>query len=227
MTDYGRMTVWRPPDYDEVERVFEALQSAFAEAQPHLSEDDFRDISDLGRPRPGTRARALWEPLRLAWCAHARFRRAKLKARMPKALTVPVDDDRRDRAIQSVERALALLQNAAEELQEDAETIHKFVVMLEQDQTRQRYEDAKNVAGLADETREQLSKLKRYKGIRQIYTQREWDEFISDAAEGLLRAGFSSREVAGLLSGSAPEDVDRATLERFRQRVRRRRETQT
>ena len=80
---------------------------------------------------------------------------------------------------------------------------------------------------LEKELGELTERLNRFDGVPQIRTQREWDRFLSETAAAMLEVGFEPRTVATVLTGTPEQKITTETLERFRQRVRRLRETGT
>jgi hypothetical protein len=163
------------------------------------------------------------DALRLAWSANARFERGRLaaNARARGQRIAGLEDDRRDAALSSLEKALSLTQRAAELLAEDADKMDRQARRWRGHADPSLHGDVAKTEAMARGVERLLKHLTRCKGIPQIRTQGEWDEFLSESAAALLDAGFANREVAALLTGQRSEDVDRATMERFRQRVRR------
>lgn len=212
------MTDKRPVEREEVERVFKALLQEYEEHQHRgdYPKELLYNVPEIPLPRKGTKARAVLDALRLAWCANVRFVRADHAKHAQKRgeRIYALEDERRDAAIASVERAHSLVQKAAELLNEDFEVMNRQASRWKGSADPELHEDA-NQAGLAAARLEKLlTRLGHFKGIRQIRTQGDWDEFLTDSAAALLDVGFSNREVAALLTGQDPSEVDRATMER-------------
>ena len=219
----GQMTAARSLQRKDVVRVEAALLEALKAECPDYSEYLFLHPHSIPRPE-SKRAKALWEAYRLAWSAGARFgRREEAKRARTRGQGEAFFDDRRvDSAIADLERARTLVRNANQALLKDIERIEKETARLGYDINLQDHpKHVLSTKRIGDALDLLVRKVKSFGGIPQARTQSEWDEFISSTAERLLGVGFSSREVAGLLTGRNPERVDRATLERFRQRVRR------
>jgi hypothetical protein len=217
------MTAAKSLQRKDVDRVAAGLLGALKAECPDYSEFLFLDPPSIPRPE-SKRARAIWEAYRLAWSASARFsRREQIKRAKTLAQGEAFFDDKRiNQAIVSLERARTLVRNANRALLENVERIEKEAVRLGLGTDLQDHPDhVRSTKRIGDALDSLVNKLKSFRGISQPRTQSEWDEFISSTAERLLAVGFGSREVAGLLTGRKPEKVDRATLERFRQRVRR------
>ena len=207
----------------EVERVASALLDVLKAECPEFPDYLFSEPS-VNPPIESERGQVVLQAYRLAWSASARFtRRDQAKRAKAGAQSAAFFDDKRvNLAIVSLERARTLVRNANQALMENIAQLekeaarHGFGVELEDHP--QHVQATKRIAAELDTV---VSKLKTFKGIPQARNRGEWDNFISATAEKLLEVGFSSREVAGLLTGKKPEKVDRATLEKFRQRVRR------
>jgi len=217
------MTAPRSLQRKDVDRVAAALLEALKAECPDYNEHQLLYPPLLPRPE-SKRGIAVWQAYRLAWSAAARFsRREEAKQAKARAQGEAFFDDRRvDSAIADLERARTLVRNANRALLKDIERIEKEAARLGYDTDLQDHpEHVRNTKRIGDALDLLVKKVKSFGGIPQARTQSEWDEFISSSAERLLAVGFSSREVAGLLTGRSPERVDRATLERFRQRVRR------
>jgi hypothetical protein len=218
-----RMTAAKSLQRKDVDRVAAALLEALKAECPDHAEYVFLYPPSIPRPE-SRRATAVWEAYRCAWSASARVsRREQIKRAKALAQGEAFFDDRRvDAAIVSLERARTLVRNANRALLEDIKRIEKEAERLGLGTNLQDHPDhVRSTKRIGDALDSLLSKLKSFGGISQPRTQSEWDDFISSTAERLLAVGFSSREVAGLLTGRKPERVDRATLERFRQRIRR------
>ena len=219
----AQMTAAKPLQRKDVDRVAAALLVALKAECPDYSEALFLDPPSIPRPS-SARASTVWEAYRLAWSASARFtRREQTKRAKTLAQGEAFFDDKRvNLAIVSLERARTLVRNANRALLEDITRIEKEAARMGLGTDLQDHPDhVRSTSRIGTALDSLVTKLKSFRGISQPRTQSEWEEFISSTAEKLLGVGFSSREVAGLLTGRKPERVDRATLERFRQRVRR------
>jgi hypothetical protein len=217
------MTAAKSLQRKEVDRVAAALLEALKAECPEYAEEYFYDTPSIPRPE-SKRGEALWAVHRLAWSASARFtRRQQTKRAKTRAQGEAFFDDKRiDRALVSLERARTLVRNANQALLEYVERIQKEAARLGLGTDVQDYPShVQSTLRIGEALDSLVSKLKTFRGIPQARTQAEWDGFISASAERLIAAGFSSRDVAALLTGRKPDKVDRATLERFRQRVRR------
>jgi hypothetical protein len=218
------MTAAKPLQRKEVDKVMASLRSALAQEWPSY-DDQLLDFPPALAEPTTKRAKVLLEAYKRAWAASVRFSRREQKGLASKrGLGAAFFDDRQtDLAIASLERARALVRNAREALQHDMTRISK-----ERARRGLVGDDFGNhpVHVLAIERLEKAigvraSKIQTFEDIPQARTRGEWDAFLSETAKNLLGAGFGTREVAGLLTGEKPEVVDRATLERFRQRVSR------
>jgi hypothetical protein len=219
----ARMTAARSLQRKDIARVEAALLDALKAECPHYNEHVLLHAQFVPRPE-SKRAIALWEAYRLAWSAGARFRRLE-QAKLARARgqgEAFFDDRRIDSAIADLERARTLVRNASRTILKDNERIEKEATRLGHGSDLEDHpEHARTAKRIGDALDLLVRKVKSFGGIPQARTQGEWDQFISSTAEKLLAVGFGSREVAGLLTGRSPDKVDRATLERFRQRVRR------
>ena len=218
------MTVAKSLQRKGVERVWLTLEEAFKAECPDISDEFYLDPSTIPRPS-SKRAAALWEAYRLAWSASARFRRRTEKKRATKRGQGAVffDDKLVDKAIENVQRAQAAMRNATALLEKATERLERETIRIGFDKAFVKTDRTKIEAAERIESDLELfvGELTTFNGVPQARTQGQWDRFISNSAARLLDAGFSSREVAGLLSGQPAEEVDRPTLEKFRQRVRR------
>jgi len=217
------MTAAKSLQRKEVERVAAALLDVLKAECPDFPEYLFFDPT-VAHPIKSERGHVVLEAYRLAWSASARFtRRDQVKCAKARVQGEPFFDDKRvNFAIVSLERARTLVRNANQALMENIDQIEREAARLGLGVNLEDHPDhvqaTKRIAAALDTV---VSKLKTFKGIPQARNRGEWDNFISTTAERLLDVGFSSREVAALLTGKRPEKIDRATLERFRQRVRR------
>jgi hypothetical protein len=217
------MTAAKSLQRKEVERVAVALLDLLKAECPDFPEYLFFDPL-VSPPIESERGRVVLDAYRLAWSASARFtRRDQTKRAKARAQGEAFFDDKRiNLAIVSLEHARALVRKANQALMENIAQLekeaarHGFGVDLADHP--EHVQVTERIVGALDTV---VSKLKTFKGIPQARNRGEWDTFISTTAERLLEVGFSSREVAALLTGRKPDKVDRATLERFRQRVRR------
>lgn len=219
------MTAPKSTKKKDVERVYSSVERAFSAEVPEYPAELVFDVPGIPEPRPGTRGHVLWEALRTAFATRARYRRRDI-VRVTTKRGRPVrslDDTQRYAAIRNLNRALALTQGAVALLQ-DAIDIAEAETRTVQKDLRGEVDD---VAALGRQFGEVLARMSLFRGIRQLRTLREWDLFISETAAKMQEVGFSSREVCGILTGTKPERVDRATMERFRQRVRRQTESGT
>src|SRR5690606_22164606 len=81
------MTESKAPDQEEVGRVYVALAKAYIVHRGLKVTVEMLDVPKLQPPVPRlAKARALHEPVRLAWCANARFLRAAA-SKMPADVT--------------------------------------------------------------------------------------------------------------------------------------------
>lgn len=189
-------------------------------------------IIDEPAPRP-KRARALWQAFQVVAASRARFvRRDLLQRRLKKGEEVlaVLDDRNRDLAMFKLRDAARLSDEAAEALKADVEAIQALqgrYANLGFEPDHLVIEAAQRAAQLAKALRTLKRSLNSFKGIRQIRTQREWDRFLSETASTLQDLGYTNRQVAAFLTGTPEAELTTATLERFRQRVRRARETAT
>jgi hypothetical protein len=218
------MTAAKSLKRKEVDKVTAALFKALSEECPN-EEEQLRAIPLTDWRPTSKRGKALCEAYRRAWAASVRFsRREHMGLASKRGLGAAFFDDRRtDVAIASLERARTLVRNARESLQRDMTRIGKERARhgLTGDDHGRTPEHVEAIERIEEALDVRLTELKTFQGIPQARTQSEWDEFLSETARNLLVAGFATREVAGLLTGKKPEAVDRATLERFRQRVSR------
>jgi hypothetical protein len=227
------MTVAKSLQRKDVEKVVAALERALSAecpmaAPPHA----YNDPSTTPRPK-SKRARALFEAYRLAWSALMRFKRREQKeqAKMRGRGEQFYDDQLVDRAIESLHRARAATRNAADflaaHIEAGTQEAERLGVgnLLQQTFVKKALKGARSRIDYVDSIQRDLEALldvlTTFHGIPQARTRGDWDRFVSSSAAKLLDAGFGPREVAGLLTGRPAEQVDRATLERFRQRVRR------
>jgi len=218
------MTAAKSLQRKEVDRVAAALLEALKAECPEYPEVVFYDSPTIPKPA-SKRGEVVWHAYLLAWSASARFtRRVQAKRAKSRAQGEAFFDDKRiNQAIVSLERARTLVAKAHQALLENVEQLQKEAKRLGLTADLGDHPDhLRDLTGVAVKLDGLTTKLKTFRGIPQARTSSEWDEFISVTAERLLNVGFTSREVAGLLTGRRPEKVDRATLERFRQRVRRR-----
>lgn len=173
----------------------------------------------------------LWKAFQTAAAARARFvRRQLVQGASRRGVDLAtLDDTRRDRAMLALRDASRLVGEAAQALQEDIAAVeatnarHGGVFQMD----AALLASAQEAERLEGELTSLLLRLNLFNGVPQIRTQREWDRFLSETAAEMLAGGFTAREVAAILSGTAPNKVTSETLERFRQRVRRLRETTT
>lgn len=217
------MTAARLVARKEVDRVFLSLERAFRAECPEHDELTRVDPLLVPRPRRNARALALWEAVRLACSARARFSRRETTARAKRqGQPMPLHDDkRRDLAIRSMERAIAHATNAARLLAEDADAMEGAIKNVLGAHIEGVREDADAAADVAQHLVQVLGRLRCFRGVPQVRTQREWDVFLSQTAARFGAVGMPTREVVALLTGLPEKRVDRAELERFRQRVRR------
>jgi len=220
------MTVAKPLQRKDVERVAATLERAFRAECPDIAEELFFDPSVIPRPK-SKRGVALWQAYRLAWSAKMRFeRRTQKKKANVRGQGAPFFDDKLvDRAIENLQRAHAATRNAIDLLTAHSAKLTEAAVGIGWNKDYLSKEPPPNLGAaqrIKSAVEELIGDLTTFKGVPQARTRGDWDRFVSASAASLLDAGFSSREVAGLLTGQAAEKVDRATLERFRQRVRRR-----
>ncbi|HEY2406938.1 MAG TPA: hypothetical protein VGI10_13100 [Polyangiaceae bacterium] len=141
------------------------------------------------------------------------------------------DDELIDRAIEALQRARVATRNAADFLADHLERGTQEAVRFGAEKVllirpvkralKGAHARIDEVDGIRLDLERLLDELTTFHGIPQARTRGDWDRFVSASAAKLLDAGFGSREVAGLLTGRPAEQIDRATLERFRQRVRR------
>jgi len=217
------MTAARLVARKEVDRVYLSLERAFHAECP--GQEELAKLDPLLVPAPprNTRAFALWEAFRLACSARARFERRQTTARARKrGHARPLHDDRRrDLAIRSIERAIAHATNAARLLVEDADVMDNAVKNVPGARVEGAREDAEAAEEVARHLMHVLGRLRCFRGVPQVRTQREWDVFLSQTAARFGAVGMPTREVVALLTGLPEKRVDRAELERFRQRVRR------
>lgn len=219
------MTAPKTTKKKDVERVFKSIERAFVAEVPDYPENLVFNVPDIPEPRHGTRAHVVWEALRTAFAARVRYRRRDI-LRKTAARGEPVvsfDDKKRFAAIRNLNRAWVLTGEAVALLQEAAAITEADIKAV----PKELRDEVERVAVLERQFEPLLAGLNAFRGIHQIRTQREWDLFISETATKMQDVGFSSREVCGILTGSKPERIDRATMERFRQRVRRQLETGT
>ena len=216
------MTAARLVPRKEVERVYASLERAFLLECPEHAELVRMDLLLVPAPEQNTRGFALWEAFRLVWSAHARFVRGSITARAKqRGEKLPTLDDKlRNQAIKSMERAVTDAANAARLLAEDADTMEAFLKNLRGSVPGAR-QDAEAAQEAARHLAAVLVQLRHFRGVPQIRTRREWDFLISRTAARLAALGMPSRQVAALLTGVPEKRIDRAALERFRQRVRR------
>jgi hypothetical protein len=217
------MTAPRLVARKEVDRVYASLERAFVAECPEHAEMVRLDLTIVPPPRRNTRAFALWDALRLAWSARARFLRRDTTAHAKKrGQRMPLHDDKlRDQAIRSMERSITQAANAARLLAEDAAAMETVARKLRGGRVEGPREDADAAAEAVQHLVEVLGRLRRFRGVPQVRTQREWDVFLSQSAAKFGAVGMATREVVALLTGLPENRVDRAELERFRQRVRR------
>lgn len=217
------MTAAKSLERKEVEGVTAALRNALKDECP-----DCEALLEFppALPKPSSkRGAALWQAYRLAWSASARFTRRTQRdlAKKRRSGEAFFDDRQTDSAIASLERARTLVRNAGAAFEEDIARIRKerTRIGLRGDDVGDLPEHVQDAEELVAHLDLLLAKLKTFHGIPQARSRGDWDAFVSGSAQRLLSAGFSTREVAGMLTGKRPESVDRATLEKFRQRVNR------
>jgi hypothetical protein len=218
------MTAAKSLERKEVERVTVALRNALKAECPEYPEA-FLDSPPDSQPPASKRGAALWEAHCLAWSALVRFTRKQQfnKAKKGGQGAAFFDDSQNDVAIASLERARTLVRNAAAAVQRNIDGIRKARARLglrgeDLENLPQQLAAIEKIGGRLDG---QLRELKAFRTIPQARTRSDWDEFLSRTAKNLLDVGFGTREVAGMLTGKKAGAVDRATLERFRQRVNR------
>ena len=218
------MTAAKSLQRKEVDKVTAALYKALSEECPN-QEDQLLAIPLTDWRPTSKRGKVLCEAYRRAWAASARFSRREQKGLASKRGLGAAffDDGQTDLAIANLERARTLVRNAREALQRDMTRIGKERARrgLSVDDLGRNPEHVEAMEKIEEALEVRLTELKTCQGIPQARTRSEWDEFLSETARNLLVAGFGTREVASLLTGKKPEAVDRATLERFRQRVNR------
>ncbi len=218
------MTAAKALERKEVERVTAALRNALKAECPERH-DAFLDLPP-DSPKPASkRGAALWDAHRQAWATLARLtRRAELsRARKRGGGEAFFDDRQNEAAITNLERARTLVRNGCAAVQTNIDRIRKERARLglRGDDFEDLPEHLDAMERIGETLKRRIEKLKTFRGIPQARTRDDWDEFVSRMAKQLLEAGFGTREVAGLLTGKEPDAVDRATLERFRQRVNR------
>jgi hypothetical protein len=218
------MTAAKPLQRKEVDKVTATLRSALAQECPSY-DDQLLDFPPALAEPTAKRAKVLLDAYRRAWAASARFSRREQKGLASKRGlgSAFFDDSQTDLAIARLERARAFAKNAREALELDMARISKERARrgLLGDDFGKHPAHVRAIERLEKALRERAAEIQTVEGIPQARTRREWDAFLSEAAKKLLAVGFGTREVAGLLTGEKPESVDRATLERFRQRVSR------
>jgi len=232
------VTAPKPTSRKAVDRVFHSLATAL---RPELDDatlagGSWADMDDelLGatpsRPTTTPRGIVLWNALRLAAAARARFVRREQFRRTSRRgdELATLDDTRKDRAMVRLRDAARLTGEARQALEDDIAAVQamnkRYGGILGQDEETELA--LKEAQRLEQGLNALLERLNMFKGVPQIRTQREWDRFLSETASAMLDLGFSPREVAGILTGTAPAKVTTQTLERFRQRVRRLKETE-
>jgi hypothetical protein len=218
------MTAAKSLQRKEVDKIAAALLGALKPEYPGTDDIAFDFPPVLRRPT-SKRGAALWEAYKLAWAASVRFARRQQKGRAKKrGQGAAFFDDQHTRlAISSLERARTLVRNARAALERDIAAIggERARHGMRGDDVGEHRDHVRALEQIAKALEMRISRLKTFEGIPQARTKSEWDAFLSETARKLLDAGFGTREVAALLSGKKPEAVDRATLERFRQRVSR------
>jgi hypothetical protein len=218
------MTAAKPLQRKEVEKVMATLRDALAQEWHAYDDQTLHYPPALAEPTT-KRAKVLLEAYRRAWAAWARFSRREQKGLASKrGLGAAFFDDRQtDLAIASLERARYFVRNAREALQRDMTRISKERARsgIPGDDFGKHPAHVRAIERLEKALGGRAAKIQTFEDIPQARTRSEWDAFLSETARNLLVAGFGTREVAGLLTGEKPESVDRATLERFRQRVSR------
>jgi hypothetical protein len=217
------MTAAKRLQRKEVEKVMAMLRAALAQEWPDCAQ--LLDFPPALAEPTEKRAKVLWEAYRHAWAAWARFSRREQKGLASKrGLGAAFFDDRQtDLAIASLERARYFVRNAREALQRDMTRISKERArrgILGEDFGKLPIH-VRAIERLEKAIEQRAAEIQTVEDIPQARTRHEWDAFLSETAKKLLDVGFGKREVAGLLTGEKPESVDRATLERFRQRVSR------
>lgn len=214
-----------------MDRVFYSLAEALRPEIPGFPPDGTAEMM-AGAPGPLTRTprgRILWKAFESAAAARARFvRRELVRGATRRGVDLAtLDDKRRDRAMLALRDAGRLVGEAAHALREDIAALEAVNALhgrlFQTDEAL--VTSAAQAERIASELSEVLHRLNLFKGVPQIRTQREWDRFLSETASEMLDEGFSAREVAAILTGTPPTKVTNETLERFRQRVRRLRET--
>jgi hypothetical protein len=218
------MTAAKPLQRKEVDKVAAALLGALRPEYEGQGDHIFEYPPALRQPT-SKRGKVLWAAYLRAWAASARFSRREQKglARKRGLGAAFFDDDQTDLAIASLERARWFVKNAREALQLDMARISKERARrgLPGDDFGKHPLHVQAIERLEKAIGVRAAKIQTFEDIPQARTRKEWDAFLSETAKDLLAAGFGTREVAGLLTGERPEAVDRATLERFRQRVSR------
>lgn len=218
------MTAPKSLERKEVERVTAALRNALKIEWPEI-EDAFLDFPPAAPKATSKRRAVVLEAYRLAWAASARFTRKTQRELAKKRGSGEAffDDRQTETAIGSLERARTLVRNAGAAVEKDMARIRKerARVGLRGDDVGDLPEHLRGLEQLREALESRIQKLKTFQGIPQIRTRSEWDDFLSNTAKKLLAIGFATREVAAFLTGKQPEAVDRATLEKFRQRVNR------
>lgn len=218
------MTVPKSLERKEVERVAATLRNTLKIEWPEI-DDAFLDFPPAAPKATTKRRAAVLDAFRLAWAASARFTRKTQRELAKKRGSGEAffDDRQTDAAIICLERARTLVRNAGAAIEMDIARIRKerARIGLRGEDVGDLPEHVGATENVVVDLERLLERLKTFQGIPQARTRGEWDAFVSSAAQKLLSAGFGTREVAGMLTGKHPEDVDRATLERFRQRMNR------
>jgi len=218
------MTAAKPLQRKEVDKAMATLLAALRQEYPGQGDHIF-DYPPALRQPTSKRGKVLWAAYRRAWAASTRFSRREQKGlASTRGLGVAFfDDHQTDLAITNFERARTLVRAGREALELDMALISKERAgrgLLGED-FGQLPEHVRAAEQIEEALAERVKALKTFENIPQARTRSEWDAFLSETAQKLLAAGFGTREVAGLLTGKKSEAVDRATLERFRQRVSR------
>jgi hypothetical protein len=215
----------------QVERVCVSLAEIFAKHSGKTPASVLRTVPKIPRPPPHTKARVVWGALLVAWnTGELLDRRDQLKAAKRRGRKGSTSEEsRRDQAAARLEKAAKQMRKAAalrkldaeEALSEKRGRYGPRVREARDKRAREARDEARKIekaACVVDKLAESMTGIP---GLPVIRTQAQWHRFLSRAATSLLEVGYTNREVVAMLTDQAPEDVDRATLERFRQRVRR------
>lgn len=232
------VTAPKPTTKKAVDRVFYSLAEAL---RPELRIENVGDPDKVPSaeelfaapppPRLAPKGRVLWDAFQRAGAARARFtRRERFQGATRRGSDVAaLDDKHKDLAMLRLRDAARLVGEAAQALRDDIQAVENMneryggVFPLEKEALAnaaeaERLEKALNVL---------TERLNLFRGVPQIRTQREWDRFLSETAAAMLEVGFEPRTVAAVLTGTPEQKVTTDALERFRQRVRRLKETVT